>query len=108
MTYDQEISKMIVDRIVDKSQSEFWIDRSGFVHKLDVDEWFRDHEGEDILSFHYEIVRQKFPAWKDEDIPNKLGWISFGTISGSRNRYDIEPNQAQLNTIYKLRNDRKR
>lgn len=95
--------KMIKDRMGERSKSEFWIDRSGFIHKLDLEEWVKEHPEQDIISFHYEIVRQKFPAWKDEDIPNKLGWISYGIISGSKNRYEIEPTQAQINTLYKLR-----
>ena len=102
--YSESKKEWIKNKLIEKSKVEFWIDRSGFIHKLDLEEWINNHLDQDIISFHYEIIRQKFPAWKDGEVPNKLGWITYGSISGSRNRYDIEPSQAQINTLYKLKN----
>ncbi len=66
--------KYLIEKIIEKSDEEFWIDREGIIHKLDVDMFILDNPDTLILySYHYEIVRQKFPQFKTEDEPNRLG-----------------------------------
>jgi hypothetical protein len=36
------------------------------------------------------------------DYYSKLGWIPYNSFLGSRNRDDVEPSQAQINTMYDL------
>lgn len=81
----------------ERVDNEFWIDRSGKVHK------YKGDLSETIISFHHEIAQVLFPqSTRPTDALFNLGWCAVGSVVYNIPIMHKEPSQAQLNTLDEL------
>lgn len=86
---------------MDRLDKQYYIDRSGKIHKLDINNI--DYKIDDIVSFHYEIAKQIYPDVKSpDDVLMNLGWVMVGSCVYSIPIIHKKPTQAQLNKLDKL------
>jgi hypothetical protein len=80
-----------------KAKDQYYIDRSGRIHKYDG-----DLHGE-IHSMHYEIAKKLYPNHdRPQDVLNKLGWVIIGSTVYNNPIIYIKPSQAQINKLDRL------
>jgi hypothetical protein len=87
-------------------KSQCWIDRDGKCYWLDVKKFCQQYDCDvaNAICIHSIILDQIDEGYNyGHDYYSKLGWIPYGSLCGQYNRCGIEPNQAQLNTMYGLR-----
>lgn len=90
-----------------KIKTQCWIDTEGKCYYLNLKQYFNDNIGNnicDIVSVHNEILEQinKYNRYNIEYY-SKCGWIAYNSFLGNKNRYGIEPSQAQINKMWDLR-----
>lgn len=81
----------------ERKQKEYWIDRSGKIHK------FKGDLGCEYASLHSEIASRFYPeSNRPTDILMNLGWIMVGSTVYSHPIIHKKPSQAQIDTLFEL------
>ena len=81
----------------ERKQKEYWIDRSGKIHK------FKGDLSKEYASLHSEIATQLYPeSNRPTDILMNLGWVMVGSTVYSHPIIHKAPSQAQINKLYEL------
>ncbi|MFW5847729.1 MAG: hypothetical protein ACOCVF_02305 [bacterium] len=88
----------IIEYNLNKINKEFWIDRSGKIHKFKG-----DITVDGYVSFHSEIASRLFPqSNRATDILFNLGWVMVGSTVYHIPIIHKKPTQSQINTLDKL------
>lgn len=88
--YNIEINK-------ERKQKEYWIDRSGTIHK------FIGDLSKEYASLHSEIATQLYPeSNRPTDILMNLGWVMVGSTVYSHPIIHKKPSQSQINKLDEL------
>lgn len=81
----------------ERKTKEFWIDRSGNIHK------FKGDLTQEYASLHSEIASKLHPdSNRPTDILMGLGWIMIGSTVYSHPICHKKPSQAQINQLFEI------
>lgn len=81
----------------ERKHKEYWIDRSGKIHK------FKGDLNQEYASLHSEIASQLYPeSNKPTDTLMNLGWVMIGSTVYSHPIIHKKPSQAQINKLDEL------
>jgi len=96
--YEKEERQETYNDNVIRVDKEYFIDQYGKIRKFKGDLY------EEYISYHYEIANQEFPNMKipDDYVYKCLNWVMIGSTVYSTPILENKPNQAQINTLYKL------